>query len=94
VVVDKGKVLGVRTRPNEDDAPLLVESDGVILFEVPAKLLEVIRRRLTQVVKRHGSMDLNQTSQGTLLNVRGQLPDSLTLEESLGILVAETLDHP
>jgi hypothetical protein len=94
VVIDDGNVLGVRTRPNEDDAPLLVDSDGVKLFEVPAKLFEVIRRRLTQVVKRHGSMDLNQTSQGTLLNVRGQLPDSPTLEEALGILVAEPLDHP
>lgn len=44
VVIEDGNVLGVHSRPNEDDAPLLVDSDGVILVEFPAKSLKVIRR--------------------------------------------------
>jgi hypothetical protein len=51
VVIDDGNVLGVRSRPNEDDAPLLIDSDGVILVELTAKFLKVIRRGLTEVVK-------------------------------------------
>jgi hypothetical protein len=93
VVIDDGNVLGVRSRPNEDDAPLLVYSDGVILFEVPAQSLKVIRRGLTEVVKRHGSVDLHQTTQGTLLNVRVQLPGLPPFEKALGLLVPEALDH-
>jgi hypothetical protein len=93
VVVDDGNVFGVHTRPNEDDAPLLVDSDGVKLVEVPAKFLKVIRRGLTEVVKRHGSVDLNQTTQGTLLNFRVQLPGPPAFEKALGFLVPEALDH-
>jgi len=93
VVIDDGNVLGVRSGPKEDDSPLLVDSDGVVLFEVPAKSLKLIRRGLTEVVKRHGSVDLDQTTLGTLLNVRVQLPGPLPFEKALGLLVPEALDH-
>jgi hypothetical protein len=93
VVIDDGDVLGVGSRPNEDDAPLLVDSDGVILFEVPAKSLKVIRRGLTEVVKRYSSVDLHQTTQGALLNVRVELPDPAPFEKALCLLVPEALDH-
>jgi hypothetical protein len=59
VVIEDGNVLGVHSRPNEDDAPLLVDSDGVILVEFPAKSLKVIRRGVTEVVQRNGSVNLD-----------------------------------
>jgi len=71
----------------------LVDSDGVILFELSAQSLKVIRRGLTEVVKRHGSMDLDQTTQGTLLNVRAQLSDSPAFKKALSFLVPEARDH-
>jgi len=93
VVIDDENVFGVRTRPNEDDAPLLVDSDGVIFFEVRTKPLKVIRRGVAEVVNRNGSVDLDQTTQGTLLHVRVQRADSPAFEEALGFLTPEALDH-
>ncbi len=65
----------------------------MILFEVAAKSLKVIRRGLAEVFQRHGSVDLDQTTQGALLDIRVQLPDSPAFKKALGFLVREALDH-
>ena len=77
----------------EISSAFLVDSDRMILFEVAAKSLKVIRRGLAEVFQRHGSVDLDQTTQGALLDIRVQLPDSPAFKKALGFLVREALDH-
>ena len=83
----------IGSRPPEADAPLIVDADAVLPAPVPPELLEPVARWDPEVVQGHGCVELPQLAEGDSLHLRPQLPDRLSIEQSLRVSIAEGPNH-
>jgi len=78
--------------PTEDDAPLLVDPNGMKSGEVAFQCLEAIAGWNAQIVESSGPVHLNEFPQGNSGN-GVETPISLFVEELLRVGISEGLDH-
>ena len=83
MVVDNGDILGAGQGPAKDDAPLVVDADGVLACPPPFQRLQPIARRDAQIGELAGEAELNQFSAGDGLDGGRQL-GRLPVQENAG----------
>src|SRR5574337_740966 len=92
VIVADRDVVRVVVNPLEDDPPLVVDPHRIVFLQIPAQLLQPVRRRAPKILQtRRGVQRLElpfRPSRDPL-----ELPHDSILEEPLGSFVAEGLDH-
>jgi hypothetical protein len=93
VVVHDLDVVGIASRPAKADGPLVVDADAPLTGSVTTEPLETISRRDPKVFQGDGRIELPQLAQGDALHVCAEPSNRSPIEELLGILVTEALDH-
>jgi len=93
VVIDDLNVMGVVFDPAEADPPLVVDTDAVLAETIRGKLLQMIRRRHSEVSETSRGIEHQQFTKGNAVKIRRHSPDSFASEQSLGVGVAEAPDH-
>jgi hypothetical protein len=93
VVVDYLDAVGISVLPGEADSPLLVDPNAVGSSSITPEFLQPVSRGHTQVVKAERRVQLSQFAQSDALQVRRYRPTSFSLEELLGLTIAEAPDH-
>lgn len=91
MVVDDLYIGGAFCRPDEADAPLLVDADAVLSLSVVPQGLQAVAGRGLQVIKNCRPVELRQLAQRGSLNVHPAF-DALALIEGLGVFALEALD--
>jgi hypothetical protein len=80
--------------PSEDQSPLLIDTDRIVIRQLAAEFLKVIARRRSQVCVRRGVIDQLKLSEEARCDIGG---DSLVLDiVDKGFLkpaISEALDH-
>jgi hypothetical protein len=92
VIIDDFHVAGISTLPAEADPPLVVDPNAVLALSVTAELFKVIRWWNTKVIKRLRSVQDEKFTQRHPLKTP-KLPGMPPLEDFLGLLAAESLNH-
>ena len=69
VVIANFDVMGVPASPLKTNAPLFVDSDGVLAFTVSLEGFEVITRRASEILNHIRGFDVTHLPQGYRLNV-------------------------
>ena len=69
--------------PNKADPPLVIDADTVLPFSVTFERLQSIRRWKPQIFQLEGGINRIKLHEGPLLNVSRELPNELTLKDSL-----------
>ena len=92
MVVHDFDVDGSDARPNEANAPLVVDTNTVLTLSVTLQGFEAVAWRSLQKVKRLGRLQLSQLA---LCNwqERLELPRALALVQRLRVFALERLDH-
>lgn len=60
MIIYNGYVFGTGWRPLEDDAPLLVDADGIVTGEIALEGFEPITRRDCHIVEVSGVVQLDE----------------------------------
>ncbi len=92
MIIDDADLGGSEVGPTEDDAPLVVDADGMKTDEITAERLETVSRRHGEILKDAGTVHLDELAQGDPAD-RAEAPAFLGEEEFLGLAVGEGLDH-
>jgi hypothetical protein len=93
VVVDDLDILGASIRPNEADAPLLIDSDAMLAGAIILEGFKLIAGRHSQVAQHLGIVQHSQLPQRGLLDILWQLPAEFATPYPLGLGTPETDDH-
>src|SRR5439155_15386971 len=93
MIVDDLDVMRILPFPAKADAPMIADPDAVSAASAAAQHLQVIPWRNAQVLQRLRPTQHFQLAQGNWLNVRGQTPGGLTVEQSLRLPRLERPDH-
>jgi hypothetical protein len=93
VVIDDLDVIGVPVLPAEADAPLIVDANTVLARAVALELFKSVAGRNTQVLELLGGIDETNLTEHEPEQVGGEPPDTLSLEQALGVPIREALDH-
>jgi hypothetical protein len=97
VIVDDANVVGVTIAPRKDDAPLLVDADGMEACQVTGKGLEAIAGRHSEVLQGNSSVQSVELSQGNGSDIGrdgAKARRAIAVEESLCGRISEGDDHP
>ena len=78
--------------PLKDDAPLLVDANGVIPREISLECFQVISRRHCEILQHARPVHLDEFSQCNALDGT-ETAAFLRMEEALSICVCKGLDH-
>ena len=92
MVIYDGDVGGASRRPAKDDAPLIVDADGVQSRAIPVERFESVAGRNCKVGQRSRAVELKQFSEGDPGN-RGKATVLLLVKQLLGVVIGEGLDH-
>jgi hypothetical protein len=92
VIVDDLHIGGPLCRPDEADAPLLIDAYAVLSLPITLQRFEAVARRHLQIVKNCRSVQLRKLAKGRPFDVHPTL-HALSLEEGLGVLALEALDR-
>ena len=92
MVVHNGDFLGAIGGPSEDNAPLVVDADGVEASQIPAQGLEPVAGRHAEIGELSGAVHLDELSQGHTRDLR-EAPVPLLVEKLLGVGIGKGLDH-
>jgi len=93
VVIDDLNVVGVVADPAEADPPLVVDTDAVLTETIRGKLLQMIRRRHSEVSQTGRGIEHQQFTKGDSVKIRRHSPDPFASEQSLGVGVAKAPNH-
>jgi len=77
MIIDNLNLNCIAVCPFEADSPLLVDPDAPLPAARSTQLLEMIRRRNSQVIERNRAMKHAQLSERDLLNLARQSPGTL-----------------
>src|SRR5208283_959736 len=69
MIIHELDVVGVPVAPDETDAPLLVDANGMLSAPLAAERLKPVARRRAQVVEPRNRIEQKQLSDGTLGDV-------------------------
>jgi hypothetical protein len=93
VVIDDFDLMRSIFLPTETNAPLVIDSDGVLAFAVSLESLQTVAGRDGEVFEFGDRMELSQFSQGDTLDVRRKRAGFPFTEEEGGLLAGEGTDH-
>ena len=93
VVINDLDVIGIPAPPDEADAPLIVDSDGILARTITTQFLKPVSRRNAQVLDPVRRVDHGQLAQGRPLQIGGQFPDGPAMEQILSPLIPKAFDH-
>lgn len=93
MVVFDADVFGALLAPDESDAPLQVDADGVLAFAISVQRVQTIGWREAESFESGGSSKFAEFAKRSILNLDRQLARRLAIPDFLGILVGETLNH-
>lgn len=94
MIVGDLDLMGVVVFPDEDDPPLLVDTDAVMGAKVSGEFFKTVAGRDAEVIQFRGCMKLIQFDLGACLNVSGQLATGFEIENLPGFSIGEAFDHP
>lgn len=72
MVVGDAHIVRMASFPAENDAPLLVDADGMEPLTIPTKGLQAVPGRIAQMINGFSFMDGDEFVECTLLNLAGQ----------------------
>jgi hypothetical protein len=84
---------GAACFPTEDDAPLLVDADGMEAVQVPAERFKAVSWRITEVIEGFGFMDGDELVIGAFLNFAGKFAGKLQIENLRALFVSQAQNH-
>jgi hypothetical protein len=93
VVVNDLDPLGTSVGPREAEPPLVIDSDAVLAGSVSFQGFEPVPGREPEILQNHRSSQLAQLAQRDTMNPRIECVHAFAAPQSLGVLVAERLDH-
>lgn len=93
MLVDDLNVRRALLRPDEADAPLIVDPDGMLPGTFAPQLLKVISGQKTQVLDNHGCVQRREHCPGSLDQIRGKTLAETVSERSGGELPLSAHDH-
>lgn len=93
VVVHDLHVVGISTVPSKADSPPVVDPDAVLPGPITPKPLQPIPGRHAKIIQPRGGVQHPEFSEAHLLHFRSEPSSPSSLEQPLGVPVAETLDH-
>jgi len=94
VIIHHLDVEGVATLPAEAEPPLVVDPDAPFAGPVTSQLLQPVARGNPQVVQADGCIQEAKLAEPGPLHIRAPPADGFSVEEALGVTVAEAPDHP
>jgi hypothetical protein len=94
MIVNDFDILGTGVRPNEADAPLVVDPDTVLSDAIATQQFQPVSRRRSKITQRLGVMELPQFALSNPLQIGPQPPGEASVEQRLGILIGKRADHP
>lgn len=92
MVIDDGHFFGTSFGPDEDDAPLVVDTNGVIVGEVAFESFESIAEGDSHVVEFRGLIELNELPERNSGDV-SEWAALLVVEKFFGVRTVEGLNH-
>lgn len=93
VVIHNLDIISMPVFPREAYPPLFVDADAVLAPAIALQSFKPVARRHTQRIQGTCCIDLQQLAPRDTLQVMGQTPREVPVEEPLGILVPAALDH-
>jgi hypothetical protein len=93
VVVAEFDIAGVSFLPDETDAPLVVDADGMLAGASPFERFEPVAGRNAQVLQSRHGVDQEQLDDCSLRDIRWDRSSRRAEIEALSHLVLETPDH-
>lgn len=93
MVVNDLNVVGIAILPAKADAPLIIDANTVLSGAIPVELFEPIARRGPEIDHGLGRINDGQLAQHGTLEVAGESPDGLAIEQRFRVPIAEALDH-
>jgi len=84
---------GAVSFPAEDDAPLVVDADGMEAFQVPTERFETVPWWVAKVFEGFGFMDGDELVIGAFLNFAGKFAGKLQIENHFARFVSEAQNH-
>jgi hypothetical protein len=93
VVIDDFDRKGLSVFPFEADPPLVIYPDTVLTLSVSFKFLQTVPRGQPEIFNRVRGVKKKQFSEGQPMELRGEPPRSLSIEDCLGDRVLEAADH-
>ncbi len=92
MIINNLHVVDVTFYPTETNTPLVVDADAVLPLTIALQRLQVIAWRNPQIVEHSGAMEVEQLAPRRTFD--GTEPwDRNVIEEFLGVLAPEGLDH-
>jgi hypothetical protein len=85
---------GVVSLPAEDNAPLLVDTDGMETFQGSAQDFQAVPWRLAEIFKGFGFVNSDEFVIGPLLNIARELAGIFEVENLPALAVPEAQNHP
>ena len=79
--------------PQEDDPPLLVDTDAVAVFQGAGEFFKAVAGWHAEVIEFGGSMQLVELHLGAMLDLAGKLAAPHQAEDLLGIGIGKAFDH-
>ncbi len=92
VIVGNFHVIAVAIAPDKADAPLSIDSDGVLPFAVSSQRLQLISRRRGQDAQFRRGMKLEEFPQGDAFD-GAEAPAVMIMEKVLRLLRAKAPNH-
>jgi hypothetical protein len=93
MIIHDFNVISISIDPFKANPPLIVNPDAVLSCPVAAKLLQPVRWRNAEIVKRDGIGEHAQLAIADLLDVLRQPGRSQAFEDAGGFLALEGFDH-
>jgi hypothetical protein len=93
VIVNDLHVIGISVLPDEADPILVVDADAVLTLAIAGELPEPVGRRTVKVVDGMRVAEHPQLAQSNRLDVAGQLPRELSIEDPLSFGYGRRPDH-
>ena len=93
MVVDDFDLFGVRAGPDKANAPLVVDTDGMLAGTIALQGLEPVARREPQEGKFDGGIDELKFGEGPLLDIRRKTTGAGAVPEFFSLGAREALDH-
>lgn len=92
MIIPDSDIGGALLGPSEDDAPLVIDTDGVVASELSLEGLKSIAWRHGEVMENARAVHLDQLAKGDTCE-GSESAILLCMEEFVGILVGKRLDH-
>ena len=94
MVVNDFNIVGIPFCPNKTDTPLLVNPNAPLSLAIFLESLQMIGRKLPQIVEGSGDVERNQLSTGANLKIRREFLGEPAMPDLFSFLAAKGKNHP